>query len=289
MKWPPVIPESAHCAKRVGFTLIELLVVIAIIAILAAMLLPALGRAKLKATGAACINNQKQLLLGALMYSHDNNDGIIPSVFTGSDGVLRSMIGGGYWAAPIPQVRPGLTASEAMQRVQKGASLSPLNDYKIALNSYHCPGDTRIQNPMGNGWAWDSYSKVDPMNGGNWGGNEVFKKYANISQPALTFTFVEEADGRGYNMGTWVFDTEPKPGWVDIVALFHGNWSTFGYADGHAAGHSWSDPALIKASQIAAKGDPNGTFLWPKTNTKQKDFIFVYDGYRLPGWIPLQH
>ncbi len=283
-------PTKIHHAKRTerAFTLIELLVVIAIIAILAAMLLPALGRAKLKATYAGCLSNTKQVNLGYLMYANDNNDRLMPTSYKGElDGKIQQLdlYAGGFWKGPTPDIALGISAEEALKRVTKGFKESPIFKYCPAVNAFHCPGDLRPRRRPGQGWAWDSYSKADPIGGDPLGtGSKTFSKTIQIPQPVLTMIFIEESDPRNYNNGTWLINTSP-PGWVDPFAIFHGDISTFAFADGHSEGHKWRVPSTIKAARDSANGKES--FYWSGGDKKNVDFVWTWERYRYPQWKPL--
>jgi prepilin-type N-terminal cleavage/methylation domain-containing protein len=278
--------QIPHGARR-AFTLIELLVVIAIIAILAAMLLPALSKGKAKATGAACRSNEKQLITAMFMYGLDNKDAILPTSYRGEDGQM-DLYAGGFWKGPIPgpDIPLGTSVAEATRRSMEGIKQSPLFKYCGAVGAYACPGDLRTKDLLpGRGWAYGSYSKSEPMNGlGGWQ-VRAFAKYSEIPQPTETFVFIEEADPRSYNEGTWVMYVTP-PGWVDGFAIFHGVVTTFAFADGHVDSHKWLEQSTIKAALGFAHGD-SASFFWSAGNAAQnRDLHWVYDHYRNPDWKP---
>jgi prepilin-type N-terminal cleavage/methylation domain-containing protein/prepilin-type processing-associated H-X9-DG protein len=258
---------------RPGFTLIELLVVIAIIAILAAMLLPALTQAKRKAHMVRCLGNERQLLLGFIMYAHDNRDIMVGNSYQGS-----TMWGGGYWGGPVPTapsaLAPGTSVQQALAMDRIGFQKGALWEYARSYDVNNCPADSRLRLPVGRGWAFDSYSKTDGMNGGDF--CTPFVKATTVSNPPTALVFIEEEDPRfGFDAGTWVFDYQG--GASDVPAVPHGNATVLGFLDGHAENHHWVSANTITAGLKA--GANQGAYQW-FAKTSDPDWKYMDSIYR---------
>ncbi|HEX4121589.1 MAG TPA: prepilin-type N-terminal cleavage/methylation domain-containing protein [Verrucomicrobiae bacterium] len=274
-----------------GFNLIELLVVITIIAVMAALLLPAITKAKQQATAAACLGNQKQLAAALHMYTQDNSDRVVQM----ADYVTGQTFypAGGFWAGPEPGPNWSNGTDALAAAVTGLQSSNALYFYCNNIGVYHCPGDTRVLNiPTTNGpngWAYDSYSRTENIGGepydNYFGAGATYTKMSAISQPSGTFSMMEAADWRGYNVGTWVVQWNRKNGnsgftWEGPPATWHINVCTVGFADGHGELHKWTDSGIINAGQRAGRGIPMGAFNGP---TNGPDYDFVYNGYLFPG------
>ena len=297
--------QNAPCGRRQGsarakaFTLIELLVVIAIIAILAALLLPVLGRAKMKATQAVCISNQKQLQLAALMYSSQNDDKIVdygePAGISDMDGYIRITPATATW------LQGSMNSDQALAKLTaqvESPGIDPLYKYANNIGVIHCPGDTRYKyKSPGAGWAFDSYSKSqnvagDPQGSGSGPG---YSTITSVVNPVSTFFFREDDDSRGFNLGTWVLNWQlntPTPApyahpqsftWEDPVPMYHGNVSTASFVDGHAEPYTWGDRAIITYGLFIAGGGST-VFNPPNPPNYTVDYEYVYQNYRFPGW-----
>jgi len=266
----------------VGFTLIELLVVIAIIAILAAMLLPALSKAKSKALGIQCVNNSRQLQLCWTLYADDNNDAIVPNLINSP----LSWVNGSWSDGSVANDLPGATTNYFVR-------IGLLYKYNSSDQVYTCPDQKQvyimtytkvmpllparsysISGQMGGGQI-DSNGEIIPV---VFGQNPVSavanKKTSQINRPgpSKAFVFVDESL---YTIDDGYFGVKVNEDlWANFPASRHGDSGSFSFADGHSEMKHWTVPSTRKLS------DPWGNTPAPKVGgQKNPDLQWVSERY----------
>lgn len=249
--------------RRRGFTLIELLVVISIIAILMAVLLPALSTAKKIASAAVCLGNLRSLSTGWVMYA-DDNDGLLmcngACYETVDDGTPWVHAPRDVTGTALGMPAPATVIDEDRFRGIRAGTMWP---YVGDVDVYRCPGDNRRSTREPPRDCFRSYSvsyafgtlrdqDLTPR-----GGYRYYRRMTEIKAATRFYVFVEEEHNGsryGENEGGWHLPFQSglnrlanPANWsfYDPLASYHNKSSTFGFADGHAERVKWRDKRTL--------------------------------------------
>jgi prepilin-type N-terminal cleavage/methylation domain-containing protein/prepilin-type processing-associated H-X9-DG protein len=242
--------------SKLGFTLIELLVVIAIIAIIAAMLVPALSRAKARAQTATCLNNLKQLQTGWLMYLHDHRDSLVPN----KDGDR----GDGNWISyPGSWVEGNSELDTSTTNIEKGV----LFPYHPVVGLYHCPGDRatvidhpaiiRTRNYMMECWL-NGAEEFDPYS------PHEQRTVACLKNPARVFVFLDSGtcDSGSFYLCPFGYGYKDESVWWNSPGDWHHRGANLSFADGHVEYHHWRWPKSLDYDAPAASPEDVADLRW---------------------------
>jgi prepilin-type N-terminal cleavage/methylation domain-containing protein/prepilin-type processing-associated H-X9-DG protein len=253
-----------------GFTLIELLVVIAMIAILAALLLPALEKAKVQSQGIQCLSNQKQTMLAWKMYADDNGGNLPLNNDEGFQTEVGWCDGWETWAAD--------NTDNTNINYLINSRLGPYCHRQVGI--YKCPADIydckmhgslmpRVRSISMNGFV--GMEEADPATGivtpaaaSYWGGAAVgwriYRREAQLIKPspALLWVFVDEhADSIN---DAFLMTGLNTPGFDDCPAAYHNGACGFGFVDGHAEMHKWLElkywPRVTQTDSFPGNDEP---------------------------------
>ena len=252
--WKNVRPRGD--ARAVAFTLIELLAVVAMIAVLAAMLLPAISKAKMRTQGVACLNNNRQLATAWLLYADDHSDRIAYNL-GGPDRTSVAMRTNLNWVNNILDWSTSNSDNTNTATITE-ASLAPYANRVVSI--YRCPSDhalSAIQRQEG----WEARVRSYSMNamvgdagelsnaGFNVNNPEYvqFFRLSSIPRPASIFVFLDEHPD-SINDGYFLNKAEYHQ-WVDLPASYHNGAATFSFADGHSQLRRWEHARTKKPSR----------------------------------------
>jgi len=229
-----------------GFTLIELFTAIAVIAVLAALLLPALGGSKAKARAAACLSNERQLMLASLIYVGDFNDALPYNLGTAEIKKLEAEQQFLNWSTQVMSWELDSDNTNTIWLTQGGIGPYASSTAKV----YRCPSDSVVSDIQAQA-GWKARVRSISMNAmvGNAGqfilaganvNNPDYKQFltvGQIPQPARIFVLTEEHPD-SINDGYFLNKPDSMQ-WMDLPASYHNGAVNLAFADGHLESHKW--------------------------------------------------